>query len=153
MSDDATTQDTTRAQTARGQREKAALIELTAPQVERVLGTLTDAQVARVVLRAAVGQQPSRPLLTIDSLDVLRRAVLPLLDDKTYSYSTFRAVMVLAALPADGSERELTAIARTIGLSPSTTHRYIRTWAALGVLEQNPDSQRYRRAHSDDVDS
>jgi hypothetical protein len=109
--------------------------------------TLTDAQVARVVRAASGGAQLAGSLSGIGSLDELRRAMLPLLDDQTYSHSTFRAAIVFAAFPADGSERELTDIARTIGLPPSTTYRYAHTWTALGLLERHPDSRRYRRAH------
>ena len=57
-----------------------------------------------------------------------------------------RALLVPAAFPADGSERELTAVAEQLSLSPSTTHRYLRTWTAVGLLERDPDSRRYRRA-------
>jgi IclR-like helix-turn-helix domain-containing protein len=59
--------------------------------------------------------------------------------------------MVVLAYPADGSECELTDAARTIGLSPSTMHRYTRAWVALGVLEQDPDSRRYRRVRDGDA--
>jgi IclR helix-turn-helix domain len=111
--------------------------------------TLTDAQIARVVLAASGGVQLagtlSGVLSGIGSLDELGELMLPMLDDQTYSRATFRAAMVLAAFPADGSEIELNEIARTIGLSPSTTHRYARTWMVLGLLEQHPDTRRYRR--------
>jgi hypothetical protein len=112
---------------------------------QRVTITLTDAQVARIALGAAGGARLAGSLSGLGGVDELRQAMLPLVDDQTYSHSTFRAVIVLAAFPADGSERELTDVAREIGLSPSTTHRYARTWTALGLLEQNADSRRYRR--------
>jgi hypothetical protein len=112
--------------------------------------TLTDAQIARVVLAASGGVQLvgtlSGVLSGIGSLDELAQVMLPMIDDQTYSRSTFRAAMVLAAFPADGSEVELNEIARTLGLSPSTTHRYTRTWTVLGLLEQHPDTRRYRRS-------
>jgi DNA-binding IscR family transcriptional regulator len=109
--------------------------------------TLTNAQIARVVRAASGGAQLAGSLSGIGSLNALRHAMLPLLDDRAYSHSTFRAVIVFAAFPEDGSERELTDIARTIGLSPSTTYRYARTLAAVGLLEQHPDSRQYRRTH------
>jgi hypothetical protein len=114
----------------------------------RVRIALTDAQIARVVLEASGGAQLAGSMSGIGSLEELRRAMLPLLDDLSYSHATFRAAIVLAAFPADGSERELTDVARAIGLSPGTTHRYARTWTALGMLEQNSDSRRYRRAYT-----
>jgi len=79
----------------------------------------------------------------------LRRAVLPLLDDQGYSRATLRALLVLAAFPADGTGRELTSVAKQLALSPSATHRYAVTWMAVGLLEQDPRSRRYRRARPD----
>lgn len=112
---------------------------------QRVTITLTDAQVAQIALDAAGGAQLAGSLSGLGGVDELRQAMLPLVDDQSYSHSTFRAVIVLAAFPADGSEREVTDVAREIGLAPSTTHRYARTWTALGLLEQNADSRRYCR--------
>lgn len=111
--------------------------------------TLTDGQVARVVREVSGGAGPATLLSRLGDLQELRSALLPLLDDATYSRSTFRALLVLGAFPADGSERELTDVARQLDLSPSTTHRYIGTWMAVGLLEQEPRSQRYRRALTD----
>ncbi len=108
--------------------------------------TLSDAQVALVV-REASGRAGLVTLLSgVGELQELRRAMLPLLGDVRCSHSTIRALLVLAAFPADGGERDLTDIAREIGFSPSTTHRYVSTWMALGLLEQDPRSRRYRRA-------
>jgi hypothetical protein len=111
----------------------------------RVAVTLTDAQVAQVVLEAAGDIELAGSMSGLSSLEELRQVVLPFIDDETYSHAIFRGVMVLAAFPADGSERELTDVARTVGLSPSTTYRYARSWIALGLLEQNTRSRRYRR--------
>jgi hypothetical protein len=106
---------------------------------------LTDAQVARIALNAAGGARSAGSLSGLGGVDELRQAMLPLLDEQSYSHSTFRAVIVLAAFSGDGSEREVTDVAREIGLAEGTTHRYARTWTALGVLEHNADSRRYRR--------
>jgi DNA-binding IclR family transcriptional regulator len=35
-------------------------------------------------------------------------------------------------------------VAMQLGLSPSTTHRYMTTLLAAGLLEQDPRSRRYR---------
>ncbi|MGO9322747.1 MAG: helix-turn-helix domain-containing protein [Solirubrobacteraceae bacterium] len=108
--------------------------------------TLTDEQVRQVVGDASGGARMTRLLPELSDLDELRRIVLPRLDDERCSRSTFRALLVLAAFPADGSEREMSDVARTLDLSPSMTHRYIGTWMAVGLLEQDPRSRRYRRA-------
>jgi hypothetical protein len=108
--------------------------------------TLSDAQVARVVREVSSRAGLVTLLSGVGELQELRRAMLPLLGDVRCSHSTIRALLVLAAFPADGGERDLTDIAREIGFSPSTTHRYVSTWMALGLLEQDSRSRRYRRA-------
>jgi DNA-binding MarR family transcriptional regulator len=107
---------------------------------------LTDRQVSQVVREASGGTGLARMMSTVDDLDDLRGMVQPLLDDPKCSRSTFRALMVLVAFPPDGRELELTDVADELGLSPSTTHRYVSTWLAVGLLEQDPRSRRYRRA-------
>jgi IclR helix-turn-helix domain len=110
--------------------------------------TLTGGQVARVLREASA--DPALDALPggLDDFDELCGAVLPLLEDSAYSRSTLRALLVLSAFPPDSSERELTDVARQVGLSPSTTHRYICTWTALGLLEQHARTRRYRRTPS-----
>jgi DNA-binding MarR family transcriptional regulator len=111
-----------------------------------VLIALTDGQVAQVV-RGASGRPHLAGLLSeMTELDVVSSVVLALLEDAAYSRSALRALLVLNALPLDGGERVLTDIAGQVGVSASTTHRYMRTWTALGLVEQDPRSRRYRRA-------
>jgi hypothetical protein len=109
--------------------------------------SLTDSQVARVV-REASGPSGFAPAFSSAMGDpkTLASSVLPFLSDHGYSRSVLRALLVLAAFPIDGSERELTAVADQLSLSASTTHRYLRTWTAVGLLERDPDTRRYRRA-------
>jgi len=114
-----------------------------------VLIALTDGQVAQVVRGAASRMGLAGLLPEVNGLDMLRSVVLPLLEDATYSRSTLRALLALAAFPADGSEHELTDVARQLGFSPGTTHRYVCTWMAVGLLEQDPRSRRYRRVPAD----
>jgi hypothetical protein len=110
--------------------------------------TLTESQVARIV-REVSGESALEELPAgLDELSRLRGTLLPLLDDAAYSRSTLRALLVLGAFPSDGGERELTDVARQLDLSPSTTHRYIGTWMAVGLLEQHPRTRRYRRSLS-----
>lgn len=111
---------------------------------------LTHAQVAQVVRDAAGSSSLSRLLAGLGGPQALHSAVLPLLDEHGYSRSTLRALLVLGAFPADGRGIELTDVARRLELSPSTTHRYVGTWMAVGLVEQDPVSRRYRRPVSDE---
>jgi hypothetical protein len=111
-----------------------------------VLIALTDAQVEQVLRESADRPQLASLLPDVDRVDGLSSVALPLLGDASYSRSVVRALLVLDALPPDGSERELTDLAKDLELSPSTTHRYLHTWMAFGFVEQDPRSRRYRRA-------
>jgi hypothetical protein len=107
--------------------------------------TLTRAQIARVV-RGAAGDAGSALMLSaLGDLQDFRNVLLARSEDASISRSTCRALLVLLSLSVNNSFHEVTEIAKQLGLSPSTTHRYIRTWVALGLLEQDPESRRYRR--------
>ena len=73
---------------------------------------LTEAQVGRV-LREASGSAGLAPAFSSALSDpaTLAKSVLPFLADQGYSRSVLRALLVLAAFPADGTERELSAVA------------------------------------------
>ncbi len=108
--------------------------------------TLSAEQVQTVVQAAtapaAVGQAFASAL---ENSTALASALKPLLHDNSYSRSVLRALLILAGFPADGTERELTTVAMEVGFSTSTTHRYLHTWEAAGLLERDADSRRYRR--------
>jgi hypothetical protein len=108
--------------------------------------TLTSRQVAEVLREASAGPNVEGLLSGVGDVEAVRGA-LAQIDDPRCSRSTLRAVLVLAAFPADGSEMDLRDIADRLGFSPSTTHRYVCSWLAVGLLTQDQHSRRYRRAH------
>jgi IclR helix-turn-helix domain len=113
---------------------------------ETVKITLTDDQVAQIV-RERSGDKGLEVLLSdMSDARTLTSSVDLALQADGYSRSTLRALLVLSRFPADQSERELTEVAGELGFSTSTTHRYLSTWVAVGVLQQDPDTRRYRRA-------
>ncbi len=112
---------------------------------EGVQLTLSDEQVAQVLWVASGVATDVGSVFRVGDLKRLGEAAQPLLDDRTLSRSALRAVLVLAALPADGSECPMSEIADTLGFGVSTTYRYLSTWLALGLIEQHPRSRRYRR--------
>lgn len=111
-----------------------------------VLIALTDGQVAQVVREATGREHPAGLLPELVEVDGVFELVEPLLADESYSRTVLRALLVFSALPPDGRARELTDVAREVGISPSTTHRYMQTWMAVGLVEQQTRSRRYRRA-------
>jgi hypothetical protein len=101
----------------------------------------------RKVIRESSREERLAELLSeMRGLDRLRAAVAPFMGNIAYSSNTFRAVLILAALPQDGSERTLTELATELGLSLPVVHRYVGSWMVLGMVCQDPDSRRYRRA-------
>jgi hypothetical protein len=106
---------------------------------------LSGAQVEQMVRNLSGRGSVAGALGEVSDLDSVRRALLPLIRDNRYSRSVCRSLLVLAACPADGGWVELTDVARELAISPSTTHRYISTWMAMGILEQDARSRRYRR--------
>jgi IclR family pca regulon transcriptional regulator len=61
-----------------------------------------------------------------------------------YSQSLERGLAILSAFRSGRPLLGVSELGREIGLSRSTTHRYVATLAALGYLEQDQPSKRYR---------
>ena len=106
--------------------------------------TLSDAQVGHV-LREVAGERGLAGLLY--GLGEVR---LPGgwerdLDEKQISRSVVRALLVFSVFPADGGALALTSVARRLGFSPSTTHRYANTLVLVGLLVRDPKTRRYSR--------
>ena len=67
-------------------------------------------------------------------------ALICVRDDKRLSSSLLRALLVLAAVPEDGSSRTHAQVAATCQIGKTTAYRYLKTWSRIGVLEH--DSRR-----------
>jgi IclR family pca regulon transcriptional regulator len=63
---------------------------------------------------------------------------------RTYSQSLERGLAILAAFRSGRPLIGVSDLAREIGLSRSTTHRYIATLAGLGYLQQDGATRKYR---------
>jgi len=107
-------------------------IELTRPQIDRVVRDAGRESGIPGLLRglAADGTLASRYEALADSPRLSRSLLLGLL--------------VLATFPDDGDSLAVTDVAERLGMSPSTTHRYMTTLLAVGLLEQDARSRRYR---------
>jgi IclR family pca regulon transcriptional regulator len=62
----------------------------------------------------------------------------------THSQSLERGLSILSSFKSARPLLGVSELAREIGLSRSTTHRYVATLAALGYLEQDQLTRRYR---------
>jgi DNA-binding MarR family transcriptional regulator len=105
-------------------------IELTRSQVDQVVRHSTDAGGVADVLRGLAERG-------------LASDFAELADSPRLSRSLLLGLLVLASFPADGEPLAVTDVAQRLALSPSTTHRYMSTLLAAGLLEQDPRSRRY----------
>jgi hypothetical protein len=67
-------------------------------------------------------------------------------DDARLSRSLMRGVSLLGSFGPDRTERGIVELARELGMSPSTAHRYAVTLVELGLLERCPRTRKYRLA-------
>jgi hypothetical protein len=105
---------------------------------------LSPAQVDRVIRSAADGGSISLLLSGLrDVREVLAREPSQL-EDNRLSRSLLAGLLMLASFPSDGSYLGNAEIARMLDMNPSTTHRYVSTLVAVGLLERDPGTRRYR---------
>jgi IclR family pca regulon transcriptional regulator len=62
----------------------------------------------------------------------------------SYSQSLERGLAILSAFRSGRPLLGISELGRDVGLSRSTTHRYVATLAALGYLEQDGSTKKYR---------
>jgi hypothetical protein len=113
-----------------------------------VLVGLSWAQVDRVVRSAAEAGNLSVLLLGLADAREMAVGVKRHLDDARLSRSLLCGLLLLAAFPRDGSSMGNAEASRLLGLGTSTTHRYISTLVAVGLLERDPTTRQYRRTHA-----
>ena len=66
------------------------------------------------------------------------------MNDRTSSQSLERGLAILSTFKPAAPELGITDLAKELGLSRSTSHRYVATLARLGYLEQNVQTRKYR---------
>ncbi|MGH3250460.1 MAG: IclR family transcriptional regulator [Trebonia sp.] len=65
-------------------------------------------------------------------------------DDSASSQSLERGLAILGAFTPDRPALGISELARLLGLTRSTTHRYVATLAKLGYLDQDDATRKYR---------
>jgi hypothetical protein len=104
----------------------------------------SQAQVEQVVRAASDGGSMSVLLSGLADMRRVLEAMPAQLEDSRLSRSLLAGLLMLASFPADGSYLGNAQLARMLGMDPSTTHRYISTLVAVGLLERDPSTRRYR---------
>jgi IclR helix-turn-helix domain len=113
---------------------------------EKVLIELSPAQVDRIVRSAADGGNMSVLLSGLKDIREMISREPRQLEDSRLSRSLLAGLLMLASFPSDGSYLGNAEIARLLDMNPSTTHRYVSTLVAVGLLERDPATRRYRLA-------
>ena len=116
----------------------------TETETEKVVIELSPFQVDRVIRSAAEGGSMSVLLSGLrDVREVLAREPRQM-EDGRLSRSLLAGLLMLASFPTDGGYLGNAEIARMLDMNPSTTHRYVSTLVAVGLLERDPSTRRYR---------
>ncbi len=68
------------------------------------------------------------------------------MEDRRLSRSLLSGLLVLSCFPADGGYLGIAELARMLDMNTSTTHRYVTTLLAVGLLERDSATRRYRLA-------
>jgi len=113
-------------------------VRLTAAQVQGVVAAAEEEEGSlTVLLRGAEGgwRETARKLERSNVWDF---------QDVSLSQSLLRGLVVLACFPGDGTPLGVTEVAEAVGASVSTTHRYVSTLMAVGLLEHTAEGRRYR---------
>ncbi|HLL92042.1 MAG TPA: helix-turn-helix domain-containing protein [Solirubrobacteraceae bacterium] len=111
---------------------------------DKVLIELSRAQVDRIVRNAADGGNMSVLLSGLKDIHAVLAREPRQLEDSRLSRSLLAGLLMLASFPSDGSYLGNAEIARLLDMNPSTTHRYVSTLVAVGLLERDPATRRYR---------
>jgi len=117
---------------ARAPAAASITIELTRPQVDRIVRESSNGRGISSLLRGLAGS------------DTLASRYEALAESPRLSRSLLLGLLVLASFPDDGGSLAVSDVAAALGMSPSTTHRYMTTLLAVGLLDQDPHTRRYR---------
>jgi len=74
------------------------------------------------------------------------KGYFPTYEDARLSRSLLRGLSILTCFGPGKEERGIIELASELGMSPSTTHRYVATLVELGLLERSTRSRKYRLA-------
>jgi DNA-binding MarR family transcriptional regulator len=118
----------------------AVTIELSKSQVDKVIRAAGQGGTMSVLLSAL--RDPSWTL----GLDSEESAQPAQLEDRRLSRSLLSGLMVLSCFPPDGGYLGIAELARMLAMNTSTTHRYVTTLLAVGLLERDSTTRRYRLA-------
>jgi hypothetical protein len=131
-------------------QEQGISIALSPEQIEQVIrsaGSPRNGTVSSLLI-AALDNAHSAPNGDREVPSYLRKtsqlALADALGDPQLSQSLLRGLAILSCYGPERPWRAIIDLAKELNMSPSTTHRYVKTLRAVGLLEQNPTTREYR---------
>jgi hypothetical protein len=115
-------------------------IELSKAQVDKVIRAAGQGGTMSVLLTAL--KDPNWTL-GLDAEDWVQPAQM---EDRRLSRSLLSGLLVLSCFPPDGEYLGIAELARMLAMNTSTTHRYVTTLLAVGLLDRDSTTRRYRLA-------
>jgi hypothetical protein len=125
---------------------RASAADARSQRTEGIVVELSPSQVDRVVRAASEGGSMSVLLSGLESVRDAIEAQPAQFNDSRLSSSLLAGLMLLASFPTDGSYLGNAQLARLLGMNVSTVHRYLQTLVAVGLVERDPTTRRYRLA-------
>lgn len=131
-------------------------------QHQEISISLSPAQVEQVIRLAGSTQGGASASLLVAALDnahattgahgngrrslheAAQLALSQAITDPQLSQSLLRGLAILSCYGPERPWRAIIDLAKELGMSPSTTHRYVKTLRAVGLLEQHPNTREYR---------
>jgi hypothetical protein len=113
-------------------------IELTKAQIDRVVHTVGEGG-AMSVLFTALRDPAWRPSIVSTYPQEM--------SNRRLSRSLLAGLYVLSCFPLEDAVG-VAELANMVGMSVSTTHRYVSTLTAMGLLEQDTATRKYRLART-----
>jgi hypothetical protein len=124
-------------------------IALSPAQIEQVIrsaGHATNGTVSSLLVAALdnAHTEPNGHYARRSLHEETKIALSGALGDPHLSQSLLRGLAILSCYGPERPWRAIIDLAKELDMSPSTTHRYVKTLRAVGLLEQHPTTREYR---------
>jgi IclR helix-turn-helix domain len=116
----------------------AVTIELSKSQVDKVIRSAGEGETMSVLLSAL--NDPNWALAG----ETEERSLPTHMEDRRLSRSLLSGLLVLSCFPPDGGYLGIAELGRMLAMNTSTTHRYVTTLLAVGLLDRDASTRRYR---------
>jgi len=123
-----------------GNMSAGVTIELSKAQVDKVIRAAGQGGTMSVLLTAL--KDPNWTL-GLEAEEWVQPAQM---EDRRLSRSLLSGLLVLSCFPPDGEYLGIAELARMLAMNTSTTHRYVTTLLAVGLLDRDSSTRRYRLA-------